>query len=82
MDNMSALSHWKLGERVRGVYMGVPFTGELNAYTRPTHDYRNVIFCVTLDEVIGVFGKDRTTVEVWSNHTDAENYIAPEKGPK
>ena len=75
MDNLNKLSHWKRGERVRGLYMGVPFSGELNAYCRPTHDYKNVIFCVTLDEVIGVFGRDRTTVEVWTNHMDSENTL-------
>ncbi len=76
MDNMSALSHYKVGERVFGLYMGVPFSGELNAYCRPTHDYKNMIFCVTLDNVIGVFGKDRTTIEVWTNHMNHENTIA------
>ena len=75
MDNMSKLSHWQLGERVNGLYMGVPFSGELNAYCRPTHDYKNIIFCVTLDKVIGVFGRDRTTVEVWTNHMNAENTL-------
>ena len=75
MDNMSKLSHWQLGERVRGLYMGVPFSGELNAYCRPTHDYKNMIFCVTLDKVIGVFGRDRTTVEVWTNHMSLENTL-------
>lgn len=75
LDPFSPLSHWVLGERVQGQYMGIPFTGELNAYCRPTHDYKNVIFCVTLDKIIGVFGKDRTTIEIWTNHTDAENFI-------
>jgi hypothetical protein len=75
MDNMNKLSHWQLGERVRGLYMGVPFSGELNAYCRPTHDYKNMIFCVTLDKVIGVFGRDRTTVEVWTNHMSLENTL-------
>ena len=76
MDYMSKLSHWKLGERVIGRYMGVEFAGELNAHSRPTHDYKNMIFCVTLDKIIGVFGKDRTTVEVWTNHMNAENTIS------
>lgn len=74
---MNKLSHWIVGERVDGLYMGVPYSGALNAYCRPTPDYKNVIYCVTLDAVMSVFGRDRTLLEIWTNHLDANNTISP-----
>lgn len=68
MDNMNKLSHWMPGEHVNGVYCGVPFAGKLTAYTRPTPDYKNVIFDVLLDAPITVFGMQKASVEVLSNH--------------
>jgi hypothetical protein len=67
MDNLNPLSHWQAGERVKGIYCGIPFSGSLLANTRPTYDYKNVIFCVLLDEITSIFGKDRTTIEIWTN---------------
>ncbi len=69
MDQLNPLSHWKLGEAVTGTYCGVAFAGTLDAYTRPTPDYKNVIYSVQLDQPIVVFGQTRKSVEVWSNES-------------
>lgn len=60
-------SHWIPGEKVSGVYCGQEFTGKLNAYTRPTYDYRNTIFSIALDNEITVYGMKRTSIEIESN---------------
>jgi len=68
MNGMDALSHWVVGEAVKGTYCGVAFAGKLDAYCRPTADYKNVIFSVLLDNEIIVYGETRTSIEVWTNH--------------
>lgn len=70
---MNANSTWKTGQRVSGVYFGQEFTGSLTDDTRPTPDYRNVIFCVELDSAITVFGCVRTRIEI---HTNDDNSLA------
>lgn len=72
---MNELSHWKEGDRVYGLYMGVGYKGALNCDCRPTVDYNHVIYSVTLDKEIRVFGHDRTRLEIWTNHLDDNNTI-------
>lgn len=67
---MNCNSTWKQGEKVTGVYCGIPFVGAINSNTRPTPDYRHVTFAVTLDAPIVVFGKVRERIEVSTNDRD------------
>ena len=67
MNNLHPLSHWKQGERVTGMYCGHAYAGRIGAGTRPTPDYRNVIFAVLLDNPIVVYGQLREYIEVHTN---------------
>jgi hypothetical protein len=64
---MNANSTWKQNQSVSGLYCGQTYQGKINNNTRPTPDYRNVIFSITLDAPITVFGATRETIEVWTN---------------
>ena len=77
MDNMNPLSHWQQNEAVKGVYFGHPFTGTLTDATRPTPDYKNMIFVVWLDAPLTIYGKVRQVIEVWTHSNDV---IAKAKG--
>lgn len=70
---LDSKSQWKVGDSVSGEYFFVSFSGKLNGSTRPTPDYRNVIFCIDLDQEITVFGLSRKRIEIWSN--DEQNKI-------
>jgi hypothetical protein len=76
---MTADSYWKQGQKVTGFYCGKAFTGVINNNTRPTPDGRNVIFGVTLDSPIEVFGQMRERIEisprVYGFHADKEHVI-------
>lgn len=67
---MNAQSNWKQGQQVVGTYCGQTYSGKINEATRPTPDYNNMIFCVTLDEPITVFGEKRERIEIWTNGSD------------
>ena len=62
MHQATAKSTWKSGQKVSGVYMGKSFSGVLSDSTRPTPDYKNVQFVVTLDNPVIVFGTKRDSV--------------------
>lgn len=66
---------WKQGQRCYGVYHGIEFTGCINEDTRPTVDYRNTQFCVTLDNPFTLYGNERTTVCIVTNHDENELYF-------
>lgn len=70
MRQGTAKSTWERGQRAIGVYCGKHFDGVINENTRATPDGRNVIFGVTLDNPITIYGKTRNRVEVWTNSTD------------
>ena len=70
---LTSKSQWHQGDKVDGLYCGVEFSGIINGNTRPTPDYKNVIFCVTLDNPIEVYGHLNSTIEVWTNNL--YNYI-------
>ena len=69
----TAKTTWKSGQKCHGTYHDIKFTGVINDNTRPTPDYRNIMFHVTLDEDIVVYGRARTTlcIETHSN----ENHL-------
>ena len=68
-------SMWKVGDKCHGVYHGIKFTGYINDDTRPTPDYRNVMFNVTLDKPITLYGNKRTTVQIESNNPENELFF-------
>jgi hypothetical protein len=61
---MTADSYWNQGQRVKGFYCGKGFSGVINENTRPTPDGKNVIFGVTLDSPIEIFGQIRERIEI------------------
>ena len=63
MIKATAKSTFVQGQAVSGVYCNVPFTGKLNQFCRPTPDYRNMIYSITLDTPIMVYGQERTEIE-------------------
>jgi len=63
-------STFQQGQSVIGMYCDVPYQGKINNDTRPTPDGKNIIFGVTLDNPILVFGQQRTRISVWSNRSD------------
>jgi len=65
---LKADSSFKEGMRVKGVYFGQEYRGLINSETRPTPDYKNMQFCVTLDSEIVVFGKTRQLITVITNN--------------
>lgn len=60
-------SIWKAGDAVKGKYCGLSFTGVLTDETRPTPDYKNIMFCIDLDTEIEVYGEKRTHVMISTN---------------
>ena len=70
---LNAKSTWKQNQQVFGRYCDIPYSGKINNDTRPTADGRNVIFGITLDAEITVFGQKRTRISVYSNRSDYGN---------
>lgn len=62
--------YWRTGDRVSGVYCDVAFTGRLMDSSRPTPDYKNILFVVSLDQPIRVFGNDRDVIEIQTNSSN------------
>ena len=60
---------WFKGQKCYGTYCGKSFSGTLNDNCRPTPDFKNIIFGVTLDEEIEVFGNKKTRLEIETNST-------------
>jgi hypothetical protein len=67
---MNAQASWKTGQECSGTYCGHGYHGVITERTRATPDYKNVIFDVRLHYPITVFGKERDTIEVWTNSDD------------
>jgi hypothetical protein len=67
---MNAQATWKTGQECAGTYCGQQFRGTITDSTRPTPDYRNVIFNVRLHAPLTVFGWEKETIEIWSNSDD------------
>lgn len=59
---------WEQGQQVTGIYFGQPYSVKINDNTRPTPDGKNIIFGVTLDDPIIVYGATRQRIEVFTNH--------------
>lgn len=66
----TAKSSYKDGQWCMGVYCGQHFTGRIGKHTRPTPDYRNLIFSIDLDYTIIVYGQERNSIEIWTNDSD------------
>lgn len=69
-NQATAKTEFTQGQNVIGVYCGKHFTGKINENSRPTPDYKNMIFCITLDFPITVYGQERTKIEVWTNDSN------------
>lgn len=63
-------STFNQGQDVIGIYCGKHFTGKLNEFCRPTPDYENMIFAITLDYPIEVYGEKREAIEIWTNDSN------------
>lgn len=77
---MESSATWNRGDQVVGTYCGVAFQGAINKSTRPTPDYRNVIFGVTLKQPITVYGEERQRIEVWTNSADSIEFARATQG--
>lgn len=75
MELATATSTFKVGQRVIGKYCGRTYTGALNHKTHASVDGRNIIFNITLDESIVVFGTERTTIEIDTTEKDNTVYL-------
>lgn len=76
-NKLTKNSSWKVGDKVRGIYYGAPFTGKLSKQTRPTPDYKNMQFVVILDMGFTLFGNERKSgdiIYILTKDTD-DNYI-------
>jgi hypothetical protein len=57
------------GQRVTGLYFGLPYWGTVKS-TRPTPDYRNMIYSIALDAPLVVFNTSRDSIEIHTHSTD------------
>jgi len=80
MERLTVKSSWKIGEPVRGSYYSKLFTGVLNDLTRPTPDYKNMMFCITLTSEFELFGTKRNIGESIYIHTNDrhDNFVMKE----
>lgn len=77
LRRLTAESSWRNGDRVTGLYCGVAFSGCLSDRSRPTPDFKNVIFSVVLDSAIVVFGSSRERIEITTNSEDWIFLVTP-----
>jgi hypothetical protein len=71
---MNAQATWKTGQECSGTYFGQQFRGTITDNTRPTPDYKHVIFNVRLHAPITVYGRENQTIEIWSNSYDTISF--------
>jgi hypothetical protein len=60
-------SQWKQNQAVKGVYCNIEYSGKIDNRTRDTPCGKQLIFGITLDKPIFVYGSERLTLEIQTN---------------
>jgi len=61
---MTSIHSIQTGDKVKGLYMDVPYTGVVDSQRPHTMNHRITLFFVTLDQPITVFGFERDGINL------------------